>query len=246
MEKRTRSISLFFIIVIILLANGDIRGEDNPLLPSWFWDTPQVAGAALAVGYSDRQVKDADFYKQAILDGAWRLFTYRSCRIVGDKAGLGTPEGLLNVCNTIHIEIDSSGFEDFFKSLVVIDSFSYKDYPIVLISTREVSVDKTQMKSPKTSDSCDFGDGSVSGISPQHYYFHSAWMKAETTALFELAISKYSQERTLRMTLNDLTQLVTVRSTDVIISDARALHRCYDKELKMVLVWVAGKVAYRN
>jgi hypothetical protein len=71
-------------------------------------------------------------------------------------------------------------------------------------------------------------------------------MKAETTALFELAISKYSQERTLRMTLNDLTQLVTVRSTDVIISDARALHRCYDKELKMVLVWVAGKVAYRN
>ncbi len=217
-------------------AKIQTHSEKEILLPAWFWDSP----ASTAVGYSLPHQDSEDAYADAFRDAAWRLFCDERCRVAGEKAVASSPEGTMQMGSTLQIEVDSSGFEAFSKSIVRLDSAVTQSMRVVLVGRSNITIDRTPVTAPITAldnGSTPFGYGSA----PLYHHESSSWIEAEYQARLELALQAYSRFKGSSERIDDEILKTSVTGTDVILTNTQTVHRRMDRKNGIVRVWVTGR-----
>ncbi len=237
-NRRIRRAFPFALLFFLIGCTAEIQtgSEKEIIMPAWFWDSP----ASTAVGYSLPHQDSEDAYADAFHDAAWRLFCDRRCRIAGEKAVASSPEGTMQMGSTIGIDVDSTGFEAFSRSLVRLDSAATRAMRIILVGGSNVTIDRTPVPAPVTAP--DNGSTPVGyGSAPPYYYESSSWIEAEYKARLELALQAYSRFTGSSERIDDQILKTSVTGTDVILTNVQTVCRRMDRKNGTVKVWVTGR-----
>ena len=229
------------LLAIILIALGKNSDRDNHLLPAWFWDTPVIEGTSLSVGYSQPYIDSDHAYEDAFKDAAMRMFTDRMSCVRGERAIATVPDGVMQMGSTIHQETDTTGFGDFCKILVRLDSARTTTLRTMLVSTSHIEINKELIAPPGTAAEITTGSRTSVGLAPFYLLESSSWIEAERNGRIELAIGISSEMRIVDKKQDDQAIKTIVTKTDVILSNVQTLHRRIDRDTGLVKVWVGMK-----
>jgi len=229
---------LGFILAGVILANGG----DESLLPAWFWDTPEIPGVRLAVGYSLPYQDSETAYQEAFRDGCWRLFTDWESRITGGRAHASAPEGTMHMGDTFAQVIDSTLFPGFMKNVVRLDSFSTPEIRVVLVGTGKANIDRNLTKAPSEKPAISRSVLQARFSAPLYYYLSSSWKEAEAKARIELALSGFAVTKGLGSVKDQAALSVMNLETHVFLINVQTIHRRIHDQSGVVTIWVRGSV----
>ncbi|MBC8205202.1 hypothetical protein ISS30_04335 [bacterium] len=213
------------------------------VMPSWFWDTPRIEGLQSAVGYSQFYRDGPDAYREAFLDGAWRLFNDEEAYFAGARA-LSSGAGVqMSMGSTINMRIDSTGFDDFVKYIVRVDSFAAENMRIMLVAADEFQPEKGLCPSPPANNVKVPEAGVFTGysVTPKYYYSSSSWIEAERIARIELAVNASSKIKSVENVADGNILSTIIVETDINMVNIQTVQRRFNWEHGMYEVWVTGE-----
>jgi len=247
LKIRRRSLSVCRLIVIITitltLVNLAVGGDDQ-LMPRWFWETPDVGGIHLAIGFAQSYVRNMEAsYEEAFADAAKRLYVDRGCRVTGERAQGSGPVGSFSLGEVAEFHTNETGLDNFTQAVIHIDSVRCGKYIVVLVGTGMVDVDNKITPSPtveKARKCLEENDLQAcgSGTCRTSYYQNLSWQEAERAARIDAAYSIASEVHHFRQKMDNQMVDVTVNKTDVGIAGYKTVGRALDKKNKQVWVFV--------
>jgi len=229
-----RLLQILIVSLIVLAIAGYAHGEDDPILPDWFWDTPVNDNALLAVGYSNAYIESDHAFNEAFENAVLRLFIDTNCQIKGERATATSPGGSMHMGSTIQVSKDTLGLAEFKKHVARLDSVRTPEMLIILVSNREMEITRKFIKQPGNPES----ENAVSGSALIYLQQSSSWIEAERVAREELAISISASVKVVDRKENDRVVKTIVTTTDVMLSDVQTIHRRIDWDNRIVKVWV--------
>lgn len=200
-------------------------------LPGWFWDTPIVKNESFAVGYSTVYHNLESSFEIAFDNASWQLFQDQECNIIGERAYIRVPDGVLSMGGVFKVLVDSASFESFKKTIYHIDSTVTADLVLALVGTKQIGAMRKLIPSPRIRDPDYYLKEETivgMGISPQYHYETSSWEEAERNARIELAFSSDASIRSLEASIPPHDVQTTVVSTDVVLREIQSVARAID------------------
>jgi hypothetical protein len=228
----------------------------EPGYPSWFLSAPPDGGVRTSVGYAGRYTYPENSYDEAFLDGAWRLYADRALRISGEADFASSPIGKAHLGSDYQLQADSTGFGQFCKGLVRLDSAMVGDLALVWVGTGSVKIapptpskpakkgKAVKPEKPSWLENPPHDDDYVYEIDLAASYEHpeSTWREAERRARIKLALAFAAKFETLDKRLNSHSQRVSRTATDVLLRDVQTLGRWKDPATGACWVMVRGKI----
>lgn len=200
---------------------------DAPQFPSWFWETPLVDEVEVAVGYAPTYYTFTSSVNEAFDDAARRLWRDRYCRIQSVEAYSTTGAERMFMGRIFRFSYPEEGFEDFKKSLVIVDTFAMPELTSVLVATKPFSIEKRLIPSPDNSPILSIGPNTPRGfgIGQLYYYWANSFREAEEFARINLAYSTWC--KVLGLDLSDPQNLLKVSElqTDLILTGIKSVRR---------------------
>jgi hypothetical protein len=229
-----RLLQILMVSLIVLVIAGYAYGEDDPILPYWFWDIPVNDNALLAVGYSNAYIESDHAFNEAFDDAVLRLFIDMNCQIKGERATATSPSGTMHMGSTIQVSKDTLGLAEFKLQVIMLDSVRTPEMLIILVSNKEMEINHSLIKQPPEP----YVDNAVSGSAPIYLQQSSSWIEAERVAREELALSKSASVKVVDRKENNNVIKTIVTTTDVMLSDVQTIHQRIDWDNRIVKVWV--------
>ena len=215
-------------------------------MPAWFWDTPQVSGGALAVGYSVPHRESLSANDDAFKDAAWRLFCDRTSLVTGERGSATAPDGMMDLGSTLNQQVDSAGFEAFQKHVVRLDSALAGGMRVMLVGTGEFPMDTACIPSPAEEEAIQMELTVAEGSAPIYYYQSSSWQEAEQRARLELALGANAEIKGVGVNRDNEQFKAAVFKTNVRLEAVQTVRRRWDMKNGVVKAWVTGRATQVN
>lgn len=147
--KRLSTFLALMSSIVVMVGCGTSKPKGiTTKFPSWFWQTPLVNGVEVTVGYAPTYHNLESSVNEALEDAARRLWRDRECRIQVVTVSVEVGDEREYIDNVYKLTCSEEGFEDFKKSLVIVDTFSVPELTVLLVATKPLSVEKTLIPSP--------------------------------------------------------------------------------------------------
>ena len=238
LKKQYRLILLLTVLFLpplaMFMSAHTVHASEPIMMPAWFWQTPVEPGVLLSVGYSTPYANISSSYQEAYDSAAWRLFVDCESHVIGGRAMLETPEGMMSAGSKFDFIVDSSAFEGFAKSLVRIDSAATIELVVMLVGTKKIEVDTDWTIDPGLPELSAFkkeGYFVSLGTGQDYHYQSSSWEEAERSARREMALT-FSEIKILEKDVNFYSSGTFLIETDIWLHNVQTLARSIDPETK--------------
>jgi len=227
-------LQILMVSSIVLSMGSSVHGEDDLLLPGWFWDTPVSDEISFAVGYSNAYIESDHAFGEAFEDAVLRLFTDIHCHIKGEKASASSPGGTMHMGSTIQLVSDTTGLAAFREQVVRLDSVRTPEMLIMLVSTRQIKINRKLTKQPGNPET----ENGVPCSAPLYMHQSSSWIEAERQARIEIATGISSVVKVIDRKQDGRVTKTIVTATDVMLTNVQTIHRRIDWKNGFVKVWL--------
>jgi len=226
-------------------------GVEGPTLPSWFWDTPQIEGVPIAVGYASPYYQMDSSYSEAFEEAVKQLWVDRKCKITAKTGFFSIGDETFHMGGTYDVEADTSGFAGFKASCVRIDSCWTDSLVLILVGTDWIKVDRSLIPPPEgdwlnlpshfQADAPEYYYGQ--GVATEYFKAAFSWRAAEQNARRNLAFSAITHFRSEQLTLNERMSRTTDMSSEAVFHDIQTVARRWDEKFRAYSVVVAAPKA---
>jgi len=257
--KRQRFKSLFFVLIAFSLpilscckatVESFSRHHKEELIskysnyPHWFWQMPHSNDTLFAVGYAQTYFYQESSIEEATTNGIQILAKYISVRIHGERGSKDTILGPEFAGEDFKEEIEEGVFDIVKKNYKVIATETVGNITLVLMCMGEVptlsSTKGFNRESPSWVSELPQRDGYLYAVGQSSSQFHEeeTWQLAEYNARVGLALSFFSQLRSLGKKFNKNLNTASAVKTDVVLRRIQVVERWFDPENRIAYVLV--------
>lgn len=212
--------------------------------PQWFWQMPQGGNTLFAVGYAQTYFYRESSVEEATANGIKSLAKSISVRIKGERGSMDTVFGPEFKGEDFEEELEGGVLDSVKKNYKVIATETVGNITFVLLCLGEVltlsSAKGFNQKSPSWVSELPQRHGFLYAVGQSHPQFHEeeTWQLAEYNARISLALSFFSQLRSLGKKLDKNLNTASVVKTDVILKQLQTVERWFDPENRIPYVLI--------
>ncbi len=258
-SKRQRFKSLFTIFIFLSLSiqfcyksniYSSSKHQKEELIrkyssyPQWFWQMPQSGNTLFAVGYAQTYFYRESSVEEATANGIKSLAKSISVRIKGERGSVETVFGPEFKGENFEEELEEGVLDSVKKNYKVIATEIIGNITLVLLGIGEVpalsSAKGFNQMSPRWVSELPQTYGFLYAVGQSQPQFHEeeTWQLAEYNARISLALSLFSQLRSLGKKLDKNLKTASAVKTDVILKQLQTIERWFDPENRIHYVLI--------